>query len=246
MNIKKVLFAELSILSVIGIGIGLFIFFSLRKNVVKINASPAILVKNNDLKDSLQENVVTKEKVINQITEATIALSPTLVPTSIPSPTSDVKPQIYAQISPDGTKMLYMKITKNQDLSKKYELMTGKTDETSLSLIYTITLADGTMDIPFNSWSPDNKYFFVNLTTSEQKNQSLIFKENGANFDENNSLNAYSIFSAREKEKKFDHATGWAGYSLLLVNSKNVFDQISSPFWLEVPSGNLIALSSGY
>ncbi|HVZ58336.1 MAG TPA: hypothetical protein VG935_01105, partial [Patescibacteria group bacterium] len=94
-----------------------------------------------------------------------IGQQPTDTPTPIPSPTAPPPPmvQTFSQISPDGSKTLTMIKKTSADVSM-YAFTT--TDSPSVP-IYTASMsASESMSLPFNAWSPDDKYVFVQHNTA--------------------------------------------------------------------------------
>src|SRR5258708_2325327 len=65
-------------------------------------------------------------------------------------------------ISPDGSKTLVMKTTIGADARKTYSFSVQESPSLGEHLVYSKTLDVGDeMSIPFNSWSPNNQYFFI-------------------------------------------------------------------------------------
>ena len=136
-----------------------------------------------------------------------------------------------------------MEMNQNSDGSTTYTLSVADADEKKQVLFREALGTGESMAIPFNTWSPDNKYFFITMQT-KQGPRALIFKASGEAFSENDFyVDATAIFAKRDTGFVFDEATGWASESLLLINSKTK-DNIKGPsFWLEVPSTAVIRLS---
>lgn len=67
-----------------------------------------------------------------------------------------------SQISPDG---LYLLTVKSQELlqtQKKVDIFVRDEEKQTDTIVFTYQTNSGTsIEIPFNTWSPDNKYFFI-------------------------------------------------------------------------------------
>src|ERR1039457_4420365 len=93
-------------------------------------------------------------------------IAPTFTPVSTsmptPSPTPVLIVDLNSQISADGTKKLLMKTTHNIDGSLTYSFSTTDGSDNNEQKIYNTTLSGtDTMNIPFNAFAPDNKYFYI-------------------------------------------------------------------------------------
>jgi hypothetical protein len=163
-----------------------------------------------------------------------------------PIPTSVPNPQVTSQLSPDGKKQLTMKITTNEDLSKTYVFTTSNPDGTSQQTIYSATYTGDSMAIPFNTWSPDNKYVFITHNNPSGK-EAIILKANGeAITEQESSINATKLFTTKITDNLYDEATGWASETLLLINTKTVEGKKSTSYWFEVPTKAIISLSTQF
>src|SRR5689334_1093135 len=99
-----------------------------------------------------------------------------IFPTSTPTPAPAIvlvpKVERFSQLSPDGTKKLTMRVTSQAGSdTKTYSFTTSAADDTNFQEIYTVTLPTSeNMSIPFNTWSPDDTYVFLqhNLTVGTE------------------------------------------------------------------------------
>lgn len=176
--------------------------------------------------------------------------SPTLPPS--PTPTSVVSnfvippPQTSSQISPDGEMKLSMTVTINKDLSKKYSFIASSVDDANQKVIYTSTSLQDKMSIPFNTWSPDNKYVFVNLL-HENGSEAIVIKADGeAITTTETTINVSADFSTRITTDSYDETTGWAADNILIVNTKTSDGTKGPSYWYEIPSKIIILLSTKF
>lgn len=169
---------------------------------------------------------------------------------SIPSaPAEAVTPEITvsSQISPDGTKKVIMKTTQNTDNTKTYELLTSDENGANEQYIFTKILnSSDSMTIPFNTWSPDDKYFFIQGNIGGSK-KVLVFSAVGIPFSENEPyFEAVSLFAQKNTGNNFDEATGWASETLIILNTKKPDGSKGFSYWFEVPSKAIIQLSTEF
>jgi len=149
------------------------------------------------------------------------------------------KIETSSQISPDGTKTLTMAVTTNKDQSKTYAFTPSIYPTTTLS-------SPNSMSIPFNAWSPDNVYVFV-----EQKDASgsgaLVMKADGQPFVGGEKyFDARALFIAKNTGNTYQETTGWASETLLIVNTTKPNGTKGPSYWFELPSRAIIQLSSEF
>ena len=151
--------------------------------------------------------------------------------TAIKLPTTIVAEDVpLSQISPDGTKTLTMN-TSTSDNQVTYSFFTNSNPE--ISFTKTLTKASK-FSIPFNTWSPDNKYVFIKETTPSTVNYYVLPGETNV--------------STKFKEKYPDHSlqeiTGWAAPNLLIVNASKGNSNLS--FWFDLSTKTFISLSNRF
>ena len=154
------------------------------------------------------------------------------------------KVETISQPSPNGKNYLVMKTTNNADKSRTVEFTTtDESGENIKEIFYTITNEAEKFKIPFNTWSPDNKYVFI----LKNENQALLFKANGEQvLQDQQYLDIKIIFEEKIKDDIYKEVTGWASNTLLIVNSVKTDGSQSASYWFEVPSKAIIQLSSRY
>ncbi|QQG41061.1 MAG: hypothetical protein HYV37_01915 [Candidatus Levyibacteriota bacterium] len=161
------------------------------------------------------------------------------VVTPVPGPKVD----IASQTSPDGVKLLTMKKTHNSDSTFTYVFTTSDQSGSNQKQIYTVKAAEPqTFGVPYNAWSPDNKYVFI------QKNgrDALIFKANGEEIGPNQMyFDVEDNFVQKGIKNKLSEVTGWASETLVIANTFTPENNKIS-YWFEVPSKAIIQLSSQF
>lgn len=154
-------------------------------------------------------------------------------------PTQALDSASYVMKSPEGSKTLVLDRKLNlyslnviaNSSQQKTEIITNEKGFTGLT-------------IPFNTWSPDNVYFFLKEQTGPNIDY-LVFQSNGSLFS--NSLKFVSIgdlFKAKLPEYMIEDVTGWGGINLILINTKNTINNQKVSFWFDVPSQTFIQLST--
>ncbi|OGH18075.1 MAG: hypothetical protein A3F31_04015 [Candidatus Levybacteria bacterium RIFCSPHIGHO2_12_FULL_38_12] len=171
-----------------------------------------------------------------------LAGSKNTIVSPVPSSTLDI--ETASQVSPDGTKKLHLKIMHNKDLTKTYIFTVSDSLDKDKKLLFQQTLHESeSMGLPFNAWSPDNKFLFIYKNDSN----ALLFKASGELFtnDQVRYLSVLDIFKEKNKTNRLLEITGWASQDLLIVNTLDGNNQNSS-FWLEIPSKAIIPLASQF
>ncbi len=99
------------------------------------------------------------------------------------------------------------------------------------------------LSIPFNTWSPDNKYLFI----QKNENGALVFKASGESITSDQTFfDVGDIFKDKVKNVVPKVVTGWASLTLLIVNTVKEDHTKGPSYWFEVPSQAIIQLSSQF
>jgi len=166
--------------------------------------------------------------------------SPTLIPTP--------KIETSSQISPDGAKLLTMTVTTNKN-TKTYAFTTSDGTNTNVNKvsIYTAILpSTENMSIPFNTWSPDNAYVFLQHNTASSSGV-IAMKANDQPFaDGKQYIDVTGVFNAKNTGNTYQVTTGWASPTLLIVNSTTQDGSKGPSYWVEIPSQTVIQLATQF
>ena len=158
---------------------------------------------------------------------------------------SPVTPRVEraSQISPDGSRNLIMEVTDNSDGTLTYSFVTSDSSGSVRNQIYLITVQSSEKyTVPFNAWSPDNKYVFIYKGDAN----ALVFKATGEPITgEELYIDLESVFTAKNTTHTIKEITGWADPALVIFNTLDQNAQKAS-FWLEVPSKAIIPLSTQF
>jgi len=169
-----------------------------------------------------------------QIRQQVLANIPSL---EIPSPTMVFSLPIQTESlgSPDGSKTLIMKKEQIKDKVK----YTFFVDE----LIFQKEEVLQSLVIPYNAWSPDNKYIFLKESGASINNY-YVFYASGDLFSENvKYLNIQNLFEKKVNGFVIQEVTGWAAPNLIIINTVSSEGNRVS-FWFDVPSQSFIQLGT--
>ncbi len=168
---------------------------------------------------------------------------------SLSSPLATPAPEqnIFSQISPDGTKKVIMKIDRNKDDTQTYSFYTSDGAGANEQRIFSKTL-DKTkyMTIPYNTWSSNNQYFFVQENAASGKS-IFAFQASGKSFsDTEEYFDVTDLFKKKNTGNNFSEATGWASESLIIINTTKEDGKKGPSYWFEVPSRAIIPLATEF
>jgi hypothetical protein len=173
-------------------------------------------------------------------------LAPNISPMQVPKKVIASKITTSIQISPDGIKNVIMKMTQNSDKTTIYDFSISDANGQNEQHIFTQTLNSGEMMIPFNTWSPNNQYFFIQQNIAESKS-IFVFKADGSEFAPDVSyLDATDAFKKADTGNNFAEATGWASDTLIIINTTKQDLTKGPSYWFEVPSKVIIQLSTEF
>lgn len=173
-----------------------------------------------------------------------VATSPTPTVISSPSPTPQPQVTTTSQISPDGTKKVIMKVSQNGNKTQTYVFSTADGSGANEQPLYTTTLSGSdSMSIPFNTWSPDNRYLFIKKNATD----ALVFNASAAPFPNGEAyLDVTDTFKQKNIPNTVSDPTGWASPTLIIVNTTNQSNIKGPSYWFEVPSKAIIQLSTEF
>lgn len=143
-------------------------------------------------------------------------------------------------LSPDGKATL----TEKKQTTKGSTTYTFTTDT---GLTFTKTLAvPGTISIPFNTWSNDDKYIFLKEDVNGQTNYYVLSASGKTFADGSLFINLSDVFARKLPNLKLSEATGWAAPTLIVVNTTTSDGKEGSSFWFEITDQSFIQLSERF
>lgn len=171
-------------------------------------------------------------------------VSPSVQTTPIPSPTIAPQNTVNSQVSPDGTKKVTVTTMHNNNGTLTYTASAEDSSGENQQQIYTTTLdATETITIPFNTWSPDNRYLFL----VKNGKDAMVFNAFGTPFANGETfLDVTDAFTKRNTGNMLAAVTGWASPTLIIINSTTSSNNKGPSYWFEVPSKAIIQLSTEF
>jgi hypothetical protein len=147
------------------------------------------------------------------------------------------------QPSPDGKVELLMQVTHNSSGTTDYVFTSMDSNEENQTQVFTTSFSDGSYEIPFNSWSPDDKYFIIQKDTGE----ALVFTKTGKDITAAEQfLDVKEIFLQKKRPDIYNKVTGWASANLLIIQTVTAEGKKGRSYWFEVPSKAIIGLSGDF
>lgn len=164
--------------------------------------------------------------------------------TPILSPSTQPKEQ--SQIAPDGKFTLWLSLRSVSQAETQYQLFVEDVQTSERNLVYTENFTDESkFFIPFNTWSPGNKFFFIKQVRADGEH-FLVFNADGTAFEQGPYLDITNFYKEAEIDFDLDDVTGWAAPTLLLVLTINKDMEKGPSYWFEVPSKKFIRLSTQF
>lgn len=172
-------------------------------------------------------------------TSSTPAPSPK--PSIKPSPTPITIKNDMTQISPDGAYVLKL-VTKQTLHQNAYTLIATKQDTHQDFSISSGSIANSNqLVLPFNTWSPDNKYVFLTQINAEN-NEYLVYPV--ITKQETEPILISELFQQKVPNYKIIDVTGWAASNLLIVNTQTSNGDQGPSFWFNVTNKSFTRLST--
>lgn len=154
-------------------------------------------------------------------------------------------PKTVTILAPNGKMNLIVKTVKEKSGTKEtfftQDIKTGREVE-----IYSEELSGSEILIPYNTFSPDNKYIFLKKTGPGGVGYFVV-KTDGTNFsNDQKTADFLSLFNAKYPDHKVTDATGWGGVGLIVVNTDLAKGGQDHSFWYDVASNSFIQLASRF
>lgn len=165
------------------------------------------------------------------------------LPSEPPSPTPNPKIGTLSQISPDGKKTIELTVKEISPGNLNYLINVNDNMDNTSSLIHSSHLeSEVEVMIPFNTWSPDNKRFFI-VEKQPLATNFLLFQADGSV----NSVQITAEYEQAEIPYILSDITGWASPTLLIVRTDERETGEPGPsYWYETSSRKFIRLSSNF
>jgi hypothetical protein len=164
---------------------------------------------------------------------------------ALPAAKADV-PRETSVGSPDGKWSLKMKEEKGKD-ETTYIFWTINLADSSQKEIFRKTVpTTTTLEVPLNSFSPDDKYIFLK-ETGLGEDHYLVLTTSGIPLAEGVlTVEISGLFMAKYPEYVISDVTGWGGVGLIVFNTDKKEGGTGPSFWFEVPALGFIRLSTRF
>lgn len=161
----------------------------------------------------------------------------TVLTSAAPPISSEINREVVPSLmdSPDGSMSLVLGdkliVSSKADSQRVYELKKEM-------------ISSNKLEIPYNTWSPDNVYVFLKEKTSDIDDY-LVLKSSGDLFSSDQThISIQDLFQKNLPNYVIEDVTGWAAPNLLVVNTKAKDSDQKISFWFDVPSQSFIQLST--
>ena len=160
-----------------------------------------------------------------------VTILPSTRPTRSPAPpqvavVTTPPSKISSQSSPDGK--FIVTLTHTADVA---------TVSIGSTAIFTHRMSpDTVVSLPFNTWSPNNKYLFIKEVGTSDTSY-IVMSASGAS-----PANVTEFFAESYPDLKLNDVTGWADGTLLVVNYTSSAGKPAS-LWFDVTSHHFIPLA---
>jgi hypothetical protein len=149
-------------------------------------------------------------------------------------------------ISPNGKHSLTIENEKNGDLVNQKISIIDEVSKETTDLLATSSLSSNLVTVPFNTFSPDNKYLFLKKNDNGV-NKYFVLLANGKNIIDNNKLlEIGELFSKKYPNLILSEVTGWAAPNLIVINATKEDGSDFASYWLDLNSHSFIRLSNKF
>lgn len=151
--------------------------------------------------------------------------------------------QVKEARSGDGKMRLVGSRVKGVDETTSYTFKVVSGTDSSQLLLFSKTVDSGTtMEIPFNSWAPNNKQLFVVEKNGREVN-FFVYKAGGGKYADGADYLDVGEYWVKSKNKyEIRTITGWAGDDLLVVKTLEEDGGDGPSFWFVTSSRKFMRL----
>lgn len=142
--------------------------------------------------------------------------------------------------SPDGN----MTLTLEEKKALQSLFVSSKTDGKKIPIYKKEKVGSRKLEIPYNTWSPDNIYVFLKEKTPTIDNY-LVFQSSGKLFSNNLPyVSIQELFNKSIPNYFIEDVTGWAAPNLLIINTRANESNNKVSFWFDVPNQSFTQLGT--
>jgi len=148
--------------------------------------------------------------------------------------------------SPDGKFSLNMKQEKGKDATTYTFLMTDETSGVQKEIYSQTVLTGTTLSIPTNTFSSDDKYIFLKETSLTATGYFVLASSGVPITKDIQTLDISGLFTTKYQNYVISDVTGWAGPTLVVINTNKNDGSLGPSFWFDVASRSFIQLSTRF
>lgn len=163
------------------------------------------------------------------------------IPQLLPMPTKIQDSKVF---SPDGTMKLIIRAKTQENGLALYSFsVSGENGKDEKALFLKEIKKEGSMALPHNAWSPDNKYVFLKESNPSSFSM-LVFKADGTTFANGKPyLDPVLLFKERQSGRITD-ITGWDAPTLMHVQTALDNGKKGPIFWFDVEASSFLQLAT--
>lgn len=151
--------------------------------------------------------------------------------------------QVKEARSGDGKMRLVGSLVKGVDETTSYTFKVVSGTDSSQLLLFSKTVDSGTtMEIPLNSWAPNNKQLFVVEKNGREANFFVYKADGGKYIDGADYLDVGEYWVKSKNKYEIRTITGWAGDDLLVVKTLKEDGSDGPSFWFVTSSRKFMRL----
>lgn len=147
--------------------------------------------------------------------------------------------------APDG-KMSLTVVNKPDGETIKQTFTVKNTKEAKEINLYQETVTkDNIITVPFNTFSPDDKYIF--LKRGKEKPEYFVLRTDTQDLvNKQKTVNIVETFDKKYQDLVVSDVTGWGGINLIVVNSDTMDGKTGPSFWFDMSNLSFIRLTNRF
>lgn len=148
--------------------------------------------------------------------------------------------------APNGKMTLTVNNNRKEDITTQTFSITTEKEKTPLEVYSEESPADKPIQVPFNTFSPDNKYIYLKFESSG-KPEYKVLRTDGKNIKgEEKTVEITDLFYKKFQDFTITDITGWAGNGLIVVNTDLLDGKTGPSFWFDLYNFSFIRLSTRF
>jgi len=169
-----------------------------------------------------------------------------IFPSLTPTPETPYPVETTTTDAPDGNKKLILKKEQTKT-GVTYSFSTADRSGANEKMVFKKTAPlNQVLTVPYNTWSPNDTYFFLKETTPTVNNY-YVFYTSGKSFSEKSQfINIQELFAQKLPQYAIENVTGWADQTLLIVNTKTEQGRQGPSFWFDLTGNSFLQLGTRF